>query len=1120
MRQRLFASAVIVIVALSILFNFYLILLSGSTAIADSRPGMSSSIVAGSMTGTSTLTAAATPNAAATASATVTEKYPHNVYWIVPCNDSNECVAYINATPNWLYGVGTLISSIAAVFTLFISIRVSRRNRSLEEVAAELKNTVQKFDKEISEVRNFVESVRDQALAPTAKKIMIDYEKSLRNYLDEKLKRGVLDFRNIEVSVPEDMSKVYVPLHLKPYDTLNASIASYESYDPIEMIRRDQRYLEQHIHKADTLKLTVNGSDSLLEAMSKDKTTPHHLVLANSGGGQSTLLMYLAWQAVQVLQLEASMENAIDLDKATVPIYLDVATFASSIDVQDGEETLLDFVADQVIIHTKSSKTSKELIRKYIKRKMDEGQILLLLNGLDESERGANSEEAKKRYEILVKKINIITTKKQSHVIVSQSKLHYRQHTQLSVLTVNKWEILDFCPEDIRLLIQQWFNASLKQNELIANGQSPYPHLSVQRLIALLDRHPRFQDIASNPLLLTYIVAQYSRELAADKVPFPLRDHAIIFKNCIEILLQKIMEKSEQTDHKSKYSIVDQKILLRRIAWHLHKNYKYTFEYKKYSDRYPEDGLREVIKDLSQEKNTSKYTEVEWLECLDELISRSGIFKYTKISHISPTPTYRFSHLALQEYLIAEAYIEERGNREVIAKTLIAHNKEPWWQEIIVQCISMEADDTLLKTLIEEISKVIEEAFAKNSHFHAELVFKARTIAAYPRKSEREDFSAYKVWLEARQQLLKVLIKEGYPFAYEQIIPNFLEVENNIIEQSWLKELIAENDQKQPCDKDVRITKVKQLFDMGEYPFVPIALFFLSMQLDANNGNGFCRTFMDWYMNNNQSGCINSQNGYSRMDLASLQPLLNASDARIPVAYAIGLLGNAPLALDVIGMMENATDAKFGWAIAYSVAMMGNYSNGVIQSLLDLLTNASKLLNLRWSAANVLNIFALFGNFSIIKQLNNTFNDLYKSVKDKSASSDDELLMWHLAAILHTLNFKIDKDGLKNLPPIPNSQSVTTKIANALRICITNELNGSSVAVEQLGALLKDNGPTLEEQICIVDILARIAYKGDIITELTKILDNGSTTDRVLQNSLYRAMCMIDQRVRAKHPST
>ena len=174
MRQRLFASAVIVIVALSILFNFYLILLSGSTAIADSRPGMSSSIVAGSMTGTSTLTAAATPNAAATASATVTEKYPHNVYWIVPCNDSNECVAYINATPNWLYGVGTLISSIAAVFTLFISIRVSRRNRSLEEVAAELKNTVQKFDKEISEVRNFVESVRDQALAPTEKKIMID----------------------------------------------------------------------------------------------------------------------------------------------------------------------------------------------------------------------------------------------------------------------------------------------------------------------------------------------------------------------------------------------------------------------------------------------------------------------------------------------------------------------------------------------------------------------------------------------------------------------------------------------------------------------------------------------------------------------------------------------------------------------------------------------------------------------------------------------------------------------------------------------------------------------------------------------------------------------------------
>src|SRR6266566_1399286 len=209
--------------------------------------------------------------------------------------------------------------------------------------------------------------------------------------------------------------------------------------------------------------------------------------------------------------------------------------------------------------------------------------------------------------------IEMATRYHQSPIVVTARKASYQQQMFLAGFT--ELEVLDFRSEEIVQFVDKWF----------ASYPSQQKQVNARDLNARLERNPRIQALAANPLLLSLIVLVYEAQL-----DLPDR-RAEMYKECVDTLLTK-WDAKRNIRRRREFKPEHKRQLLAELAWHFHLQGRRYF---------PESEVLAVIADflpkvrLLPEQNG---------QVLAEIANEQGLLKE------QARGWQGFLHLTLQEY--------------------------------------------------------------------------------------------------------------------------------------------------------------------------------------------------------------------------------------------------------------------------------------------------------------------------------------------------------------------------------------------------------------------------------------------------------------------------------------
>jgi len=375
----------------------------------------------------------------------------------------------------------------------------------------------------------------------------------------------------LDMNRPLEVTDIYIRLHL--HQETRSGYELDPGYQDVQM-----RHDPNALLKASRLCLKRRSSTALVPE-DAIHTYQHCVIIGDPGAGKTTLLKYLALQSV-----DQQLTSLPDL-----PIHIELNAFASS-----GHRDLLKFAAT---VWEKRYSFPKADALDYMQARLREGKALLLLDALDETVAGTTKEQAEDSYLQTSKAITDIATRyHQAPIVVTARKAGYHQRVRLAGFT--ELEILDFRPEEIEQFVERWFVCHPDAHK---RGNAP-------ELNAKLERNPRFQALAANPLLLSLIVIVYEGQL-----DLPER-RAELYKQCVDTLLTK-WDASRNIRRLRAFKPEHKRQLLEEVAWHFHLKGEHYF---------PESELLEVIAaflpavGLQAEQNG---------QLLDEITAENGLLK-------------------------------------------------------------------------------------------------------------------------------------------------------------------------------------------------------------------------------------------------------------------------------------------------------------------------------------------------------------------------------------------------------------------------------------------------------------------------------------------------------------
>jgi energy-coupling factor transporter ATP-binding protein EcfA2 len=471
----------------------------------------------------------------------------------------------------------------------------------------------------------------------------------------------------LDMSRPLRVANVYVRLRLhqqtaSSYKINDDLLKAESSNDPNAMLNAEKIYLEKRIYIA----------------LDPEIAIPEYrrcIIVGDPGAGKTTLLKYLALKAVSGQSTKPPF----------LPIHIELNAFASST-----QNDLLMFAASTWQDRYNISKSSAISC---IKKSLEEGNAILLLDALDETVIGDTLQEAEERYRLIANIIMDISTRYyKSIVVVTARKAGYHQRaTRLQGF--NELEVLDFRPEDIKRFIYQWFS------EIPTRSR----HINADDLILKLERNSRLLALAANPLLLSLITIVYEAEL-----DLPDR-RTELYKQCIDILLAK-WDASRDIIRRREFKPEHKRQLLQEVAWYFHQK----------GERYFSD--QELLAVIANFLPTIGLSREQNKDILTEIAAENGLLKE------QAQGWHGFMHLTLQEYFAAQ-YVSINN----LIDQIFVHRHEPWWEEIVLLYAGLTPDaSVLIKKLLEGDSRLPLEMDYRVSLVGCDLILAARSLEARP----------------------------------------------------------------------------------------------------------------------------------------------------------------------------------------------------------------------------------------------------------------------------------------------------------------------------------------------------------------------------------------------------
>ena len=650
--------------------------------------------------------------------------------------------------------VGALITALlAGVFIVYQMRRTTRNEKERQEEQFRQEERMARLQKEL-EVQYKVKEQEQQNDATKAealrmKMLLAPNSERLKTYRESlHTDPRISKLQILDMNRPIEVANVYVKVRVHQdtrsrYDVDPELRRAELQPDPNAIIRAGFKRLEQR-------------SSSAIEPDEAIWQYKRCVFVGDPGAGKTTLLKYLTLKSA-----DAVLDKLPDL-----PIRIELNAFANS-----GYHDLLDFAAADWDERYNFPKMEARIA---MEDRLEEGSVLLLLDALDETVVGESIEAAEKFYQQVVEIIQRFATRYPLvPIVVTARKAGY--HLRSSLVGFTELEVLDFRQEDIEQFVSNWFNC-YSEPQKRANGSD---------LIKKLQRNPRIQVLAANPLLLSLIVLVYEAEL-----DLPER-RAELYKRCVDTLLRE-WDAKRNIRRRREFRTEQKEQLLAEIAWHFHLQGQRYF---------PETELLALV---AQFLPTIRLQADQNAQILAEIANEHGLLKE------QARGWQGFLHLTLQEYFVAQ-YANSHQQQEI----LLHYCGEPWWEEVILLYAGYTSDiSPLLHALLGDgkSSPILQDDI-----FYTNLVTAGKCLSARPTIREIE------LWNIVVDRLFEALLKTPYSSNIQTLAETLVTIGGAEVNEHLIKLLSDEQ-----IDRDVRGSIANALGPLGERSVVPSLVSLLS----------------------------------------------------------------------------------------------------------------------------------------------------------------------------------------------------------------------------------------------------------------------------------------------------
>ncbi|MEL7333398.1 MAG: NACHT domain-containing protein [Cyanobacteria bacterium J06560_2] len=369
------------------------------------------------------------------------------------------------------------------------------------------------------------------------------------------------------------------------------------------------------------------------------------IVLGKPGAGKTTFLKHLAIQCI---------DGQFEPDR--LPLFINLKQFAEN----PNRLGLLAFLSHR---HLKSQITAlsgsdieAHMLR--LKRVLNEGRALLLLDGLDEVNQDA--------HDWVLREIRVVSEEFHENHFLMTCRVAAWEYTFEQFTEV---EIADFDSSQVSAFAEQWFDGKAMQ---------------ARTFLWSLSKRPRLAQLAVTPLLLTLLCLAFE---ASSALP---SSRSELYQEGIETLLKK-WDASRGIHRDQVYKKLSPKRkedLLSQIALTTFRMGQYFFR-----QRDLEQMITDYIRNLPEASDRPESLQVDSTTVLHSIEAQHGLL-VERAKHY-----YSFSHLTFHEYFVARELVFNSSNlQKTMAQLAEKYALKPRWREVFLLSSELLRDADLLLT--------------------------------------------------------------------------------------------------------------------------------------------------------------------------------------------------------------------------------------------------------------------------------------------------------------------------------------------------------------------------------------------------------------------------------------